>query len=125
MSHPISHPISLITITSHITHYTLHITHYTLHITHYSSQITRHISPITYHISYITHPTINHIASANKKRVAWGKSNHMEAIVILWILLFFSFLEAAINKSDSSTSQEKDMTTVWSKEEFLKCLESN
>src|SRR3984885_13830571 len=52
----------------------------------------------------------------------------MEAIVIFWILLFFSFLEAAIHKPDSLTSEEDMMMekpTVWSKKNFKKCLESN
>src|SRR3984885_8862487 len=52
----------------------------------------------------------------------------MEAIVIFWILLFFSFLEAAIHKPDSLTSKEDMMMekpTVWSKKNFKKCLESN
>src|ERR1700733_4980423 len=64
MSHPISHPISLITITSHITHYTLHITHYTLHITHYTLHITHYtlhiITHYTLHITHYTSLVTNH-----------------------------------------------------------------
>src|ERR1700733_13038148 len=50
----------------------------------------------------------------------------MEAIVTFWILLFFSFLEAAINKPDSSSSEQEHAIAAeehWSKEEFLKCFE--
>src|SRR3984885_1330189 len=50
----------------------------------------------------------------------------MEVIVIFWILLFFSFLEATLPESGSSTSEQEETIAAeehWSKEEFLKCLE--
>ena len=50
----------------------------------------------------------------------------MEAIVIFWILLFFSFLEATLPESGYSTSEQEHTIAAeeyWSKEEFLKCLE--
>src|SRR3984885_10668257 len=51
----------------------------------------------------------------------------MEAIVIFWVLVFFSFLEATLPESGHSTGEQEDMMiekpTFWSKEEFLKCLE--
>src|ERR1700733_7986767 len=51
----------------------------------------------------------------------------MKAIVIFWILISLSFLEATLPVLEHSTrGQEGTMIeepTVWSKEEFLKCLE--
>jgi Ankyrin repeats (3 copies) len=71
----------------------------------------------------------NQITSANKKPgwLGGGESDRMEAIVIFWILHFFSFLEAALYKPSCSSSEENDMvieeSTAWSKKESLKCLE--
>src|ERR1700733_4771451 len=53
----------------------------------------------------------------------------MEGIVIFWILISLSFLEATLPESGHLTSKQEDRMiekpTVWSKEKLLKRLGSN
>jgi hypothetical protein len=72
----------------------------------------------------------NHIAQAQpiKSESSMGGSDRMKAIVIFWILVSLSFLEATLHESGPLTSdQEVTIRTkkYWSKKSFLKCLEGD